>query len=324
MLNKEAFRIVFMGTPEFAVPSLKAIIDAGYSVPAVITAPDKPSGRGQKLTPSAVKIFAEERRIKVLQPVKLKDPHFLEELKTLNPQLQVVVAFRMLPRVVWGLPPYGTINLHASLLPQYRGAAPINHAIMNGETKTGLTTFMLDEEIDTGKIILQREMEIGKTEAAGELHDRMMVAGADLLLKTIEQIRLSQVKPLNQAALTSASGPLKPAPKIFKEHCRIDWNKPGQDLFNLIRGLSPFPTAFAYLKDPEGSRFLIKIYQAEFEPASGTHTAGSIHTDGKTFLKISVPNGYLFLKEIQLAGKKKLPIANFLRGFHPDENWKLV
>jgi len=324
MLKKEAFRIVFMGTPEFAVPSLKAIIDSGYSVPAVITAPDKPSGRGKKLSPSAVKIFAEEQGIKVWQPAKLKDPQFLENLKKIDPHLQVVVAFRMLPQVVWDLPPYGTVNLHASLLPQYRGAAPINHAIMNGETKTGLTTFFLDKEIDTGKIILQKEMEIGKTETAGELHDRMMVAGADLLLETIEQIRLNQVNPLDQSALTSVTGYLNPAPKIFKEHCRIDWNKPGQDVFNMIRGLSPFPTAFTYLENPEGRQFLIKIYQAEFEPASGTHAVGSIHTDGKTFLKISVPNGYLFIKEIQLAGKKKLPIADFLRGFHLDENWKLV
>lgn len=324
MVTKEAFSIVFMGTPEFAVPSLKAIINAGYPVPAVITAPDKPSGRGKKLTPSAVKIFAEEQGIKVLQPLKLKDPEFLKELNAINPHLQVVVAFRMLPQLVWDLSPFGTINLHASLLPQYRGAAPINHAIMNGESKTGLTTFILDEKIDTGKIVLQKEMGIGNAETAGELHDRMMVAGADLLLETIEQIRLNKVKPLNQAELTAAAGSLKPAPKIFKEHCRIDWNKPGQEIFNMIRGLSPFPAAFAYLEDPAGNQFLIKIYQTEFEPTIVSHIAGSIYTDGKTFLKISVPDGYLFLKELQLAGKKRLPIVDFLRGFHPDENWKLI
>ncbi len=324
MLNKDAFRIVFMGTPEFAVPSLKAIIDAGYSVPAVITAPDKPSGRGKKLTPSAIKIYAEQKGIKVLQPVKLKDPRFLEELKAINPHFQVVVAFRMLPQVVWGLPPFGTINLHASLLPQYRGAAPINHAIMNGERKTGLTTFILDQEIDTGKIILQKELEIGEAETAGELHDRMMIAGADLLLETIEQIRLNKVTPLNQEEMASAAGPLKPAPKIFKEHCRIDWNKPGQDIFNMIRGLSPFPTANSVLEDPEGNQYLIKIYKTEFEPTTITVPTGSIYTDSKTFFKIAVPDGYLFLKEIQLAGKKRLSVADFLRGFHPDENSKFI
>ena len=324
MLNKEAFNIVFMGTPEFAVPSLKAIIDAGYSVPAVITAPDKPSGRGKKLAPSAVKIFAEEQGIKVLQPVKLKDPQFLKELRALNPHLQVVVAFRMLPQLVWDLPPYGTINLHASLLPQYRGAAPINHAIINGENKTGLTTFILDQEIDTGKIILQKELDIGKSETAGELHDRMMVAGADILLRTIEQIRLDQIKPLNQDELASAAGELKPAPKIFKEHCLIDWNKPGQDIFNLVRGLSPFPTAYSFLDSPDGNQYMIKIYSTEFEPDMKSDSVGSVATDGKTFLKVAVPDGYIFLKEIQLAGKKRLSIENFLRGFHPEGNWKFV
>ncbi len=321
MLNKEAFRIVFMGTPEFAVPSLKAIIDAGYTVPAVITAPDKPSGRGKKLTSSAIKLFAEDQGIKVLQPVNLKDPQFLKNLKVLNSHLQMVVAFRMLPRLVWDLPPFGTINLHASLLPQYRGAAPINHAIINGESKTGLTTFILDQEIDTGKIILQKELEIGRAETAGELHDRMMTAGADLLLETIELIRQDQVKPLNQTELTAASGTLKPAPKIFKEHCLIDWNKPGIDIFNMVRGLSPFPTAYSFLNIGT-DQILLKIYKTEFEPSSQTLETGSIRTDGKTFLKIAVSGGFIFLKEVQLAGKKRLPISDFLRGIHPEENWK--
>lgn len=324
MLSKEAFRIVFMGTPEFAVPSLKAILGAGYSVPAVITAPDKPSGRGKKLTPPAVKSFAEEQGIRVLQPVKLKDPEFLEALKALDSHLQVVVAFRMLPRLVWDLPPYGTINLHASLLPQYRGAAPINHAIINGESKTGLTTFILDEEIDTGKIILQKEMEIGKSETAGELHDRMMITGAGLLLETIELIRKNQAKLLNQATFEPEAGSLKPAPKIFKEHCRIDWSQPGQRIYNLVRGLSPFPTAYSALKTENREEHLIKIYQSQFEPASGTLPAGTIRTDGKTFFKVAVPDGFIFLKEIQLAGKKRLSVADFLRGFHPDESWKFV
>lgn len=324
MLSQEAFRIVFMGSPEFAVPSLKAILGAGYTVPAVITAPDKPSGRGKKLTPPAIKSFAEVLGIKVLQPEKLKDPQFLEALKALDPHLQVVVAFRMLPRLVWDLPPFGTINLHASLLPQYRGAAPINHAIMNGESKTGLTTFMLDDEIDTGKIILQKEMEIGKAETAGELHDRMMVAGAGLLLETIEMIRKNQVNLLNQARLAANAGPLSPAPKIFKEHCRLDWNKPGQHLFNMIRGLSPFPTAYSILKTEKGKEYPIKIYKTEFEPGSTTIPAGSIRTDDKTFFKVAVPDGFIFLKEIQLAGKKKLSVADFLRGFHPEESWKFV
>lgn len=321
MLNKEAFRIVFMGTPEFAVPSLKAIINAGYSVSAVITAPDKPSGRGKKLTPPAIKLFAEEQGIKVLQPVNLKDTLFLAALKALDPHLQVVVAFRMLPRQVWDLPPFGTINLHASLLPQYRGAAPINHAIINGESKTGLTTFILDQEIDTGKIILQKELEIGKEETAGGLHDRMMNAGAELLLETIELIRQDQVSPLSQTELKTASEPLKPAPKIFKEDCLIDWSKPGKDLFNKVRGLSPFPTAYSFLNTGD-ERILLKIYKAEFEPSSATFQTGSIHTDGKTFFKIAVPDGFIFLEELQLAGKKRLPVSDFLRGVHPGENWK--
>ena len=323
MLNKEAFRIVFMGTPEFAVPSLKAIIDSEYSIPAVITAPDKPSGRGKKLTPPAIKIFAEEMGIKVLQPVNLKDPQFLEELKALAPHLQVVVAFRMLPRQVWDLPPFGTINLHASLLPQYRGAAPINHAIINGESKTGLTTFILDQEIDTGKIILQKGLEIGKTETAGELHDRMMFAGADLLLETIELFRQDQIRPLNQMELRAASGVLKPAPKIFKEHCLIDWNKPGKDIFNMIRGLSPFPTAYSFLETND-DKLMMKIYETEFEPSLNTLQTGSICTDGKTYLKVAVPDGFIFLKEMQLAGKKRLPVSDFLRGFRPEEKWKFV
>lgn len=324
MLNKEAFRIVFMGTPEFAVPSLKAVLDAGYSVPAVITAPDKPSGRGKKLTPSAIKSFAEAQGIKVLQPVKLKDPEFLKALEALNPHLQVVVAFRMLPRLVWDLPPFGTINLHASLLPQYRGAAPINHAIMNGESKTGLTTFILDEEIDTGKIVLQKELEIGKAETAGELHDRMMIAGAGLLLETIELIRTNQVKPLDQTKLLEAAGPLKPAPKIYKEHCHINWNQPGLSIFNIIRGLSPFPAAYSSLETDDGIKYMVKIYKTEFEPSAMTLPAGSIRTDGKTFFKVAVSDGFVFLKEIQLAGKKKLAITDFLRGFHPEESWKFI
>ncbi|MBE0650788.1 MAG: methionyl-tRNA formyltransferase [Bacteroidales bacterium] len=323
-MNKEAFRIIFMGTPEFAVPSLKAIIDAGYSVPAVITAPDKPSGRGKKMTPPAIKVFAEEQGIEVLQPVKLKDPIFLEELKALNPHLQVVVAFRMLPQQVWNLPQFGTINLHAALLPQYRGAAPINHAVMNGESKTGLTTFFLDQEIDTGKIILRKEMEIGPNETAGELHDRMMVEGADILLETIELIRLDKVKPLSQAELLANVGQLKPAPKIFKEDCLIDWNEPGLSIFNKIRGLSPFPTAYSILETNEGETHLIKIYKTEFESTEMTDPPGSIRTDNKTFLKVAAPDGYIFLKELQLAGKKKLPINDFLRGFHPEEDWKFV
>jgi methionyl-tRNA formyltransferase len=290
----------------------------------VITAPDKPSGRGKKLTPPDIKVFAAKQGIRVLQPPKLKDPQFLEELKALNPHLQVVVAFRMLPQQVWDMPPYGTINLHAALLPQYRGAAPINHAVMNGESKTGLTTFFLDQEIDTGKIILRKEMEIGQEETAGELHDRMMMAGADLLLETIEQIRQDQVKPLNQEALLASAGTLKPAPKIFKEDCLIDWNQPGEYIFNKVRGLSPFPTAYSVMESNRGEQHSVKIYRTEFEQAQVTDSVGLIRTDGKTFFKVTVADGYIILKEVQLAGKKRLPINDFLRGFHPEEGWKFM
>lgn len=324
MLKKEEFRIVFMGTPEFAVPSLKAIIEAGYPVVGVITAPDKPAGRGKKLSPSCVKSFAEEQGIAVMQPTNLKDLQFLESLKTLSPQFQVVVAFRMLPRQVWDLPPYGTINLHASLLPQYRGAAPLNHAIMNGEKITGLTTFMLDKEIDTGNILLQRKLDIGADETVGELHDRMMTEGTGLLLETIELIRQNRVRPFKQNELIGDRGALKSAPKIFKEQCRIDWNKEGQDINNFVRGLSPYPTAYSFLNSPDKEQYLLKIYKSRFEEVPTMHPSGSIVTDGKSFLKVATKNDYLYLLEVQLAGKKRLQITDFLHGFHLDESWKFI
>ena len=320
--EKEALRIVFMGTPDFAVASLEAILKAGYPVVGVITAPDKPAGRGKKLTPSPVKKDALSKGLEILQPPRLKDPQFLEQLKALQADLQVVVAFRMLPEVVWNMPPMGTINLHASLLPQYRGAAPIHHAVMNGEKETGLTTFLLQKEIDTGNILLQRKLSIGPDETVGELHDRMMEAGAELLVETIEGLRKNEIRPISQDELIRPGMELKPAPKIKKEDCRIDWNNDGETLHNFIRGLSPFPGAFSFLKSPEGKTYQVKIYRASFEKNPEQMHPGTILTDGKTFLKVAVVGGFVRLLEWQLPGKKRMDTETLLRGFSVDDRWR--
>ena len=319
--KKEVLRIVFMGTPDFAVASLKALTDNDYQVVAVITAPDKPSGRGKKLHPSAVKKFALEQGLKVLQPPKLKNPVFLEELKALNADLQVVVAFRMLPELVWDMPPMGTINLHASLLPQYRGAAPIHHAIINGEKETGLTTFLLQKEIDTGNILLQKKLEIGSEETVGELHDRMMVAGGILLVETIEGLRKNEIHPIDQQRLISSETVLKPAPKIFKEDCRIQWNNDLDTVHNFIRGLSPFPGAFSVLKSPNGETFHVKIFKASRENSAEQLHPGLLLTDGKSYIKVAVVDGFIQLHELQLPGKKRLKTGELLRGFLLDDGW---
>jgi len=294
-----------MGTPDFAVASLDALVQANFDVVAVVTAPDKPAGRGQKLNESAVKKYAVEKGIPVLQPEKLKNPEFIAELRSYQADLQVVVAFRMLPEVVWNMPPKGTINLHGSLLPQYRGAAPINHAIINGEKESGVTTFFLTHEIDTGNIILSDRIAIANDETAGDLHDKLMYIGANLLVKTLKAIEAGEVNEQPQPQ----SGELKHAPKIFKDDCKIDWNNEAQTVYNLIRGLSPYPTAFTFLNDKT-----LKVFKAEIEDKEPGIAAGGFLTDGKTYLKFAAKDGFIKLLDIQYEGKKRMLIEDFLRG----------
>ena len=303
-------RIVFMGTPEFAVASLDALVQAGYNIIAVITAPDKPAGRGMKLTESAVKKYAVDKQLPVLQPVKLKDPEFLETLKGLQADLQIVVAFRMLPEVVWNMPPMGTINLHGSLLPQYRGAAPINWAVINGEKETGVTTFKLQHEIDTGNILLQKSFPIGDDDTAGEVHDTMKEIGAQLLVKTVNGLANGTLTEIPQPG--DESRMLKHAPKIFTETCKIDWNQSAGAIYNLIRGLSPYPAAFTYLNEK-----MLKIYKAKKEMHQSPKSPGSVETDNKTYLKFAAADGYIHITELQLEGKKKMMVEEFLRGYKP-------
>ncbi|SHF21710.1 methionyl-tRNA formyltransferase [Mariniphaga anaerophila] len=308
-------RIVFMGTPGFAVASLKALVENGYNVVGVITAPDKPAGRGKKLTESDVKKYAVEKGLTVLQPEKLKNPDFLEELKSLKADLQVVVAFRMLPEAVWNMPRLGTFNLHASLLPQYRGAAPLNWAIINGESKTGVTTFLLDHEIDTGKIIFRRETEIGENDNVGDIHDRLMETGAALVLETVDVLASGTIKPIPQKELISG-GEVKHAPKIFKEDCKIDWLKDAETVRNLIRGLSPYPAAWANLVHSETGRTIsCKIFSAQSVIADETAAPGTIDSDDETYLNVACGSGWLEITDLQLSGKKRMDAAAFLRGF---------
>lgn len=301
-------RIIFMGTPDFAVASLKALIEAGEEVVAVVTGPDKPAGRGQKLHESAVKKFAVSQNIPVLQPVKLRDPEFLAELKSFNADLQVVVAFRMLPELVWNMPEKGTINVHASLLPNYRGAAPINHAIINGEKKSGVTTFLLQHEIDTGNILFSTEVEILDNDNAGDLHDKLMLAGAELLIRTVNAIKKNDIHPIPQDSIDTES--LKHAPKIFKEDCLINWENDTVQIYNLIRGLSPYPTAFTHI---DGK--VLKIYESEIIIEKHDLKPGTYISDGKNELKSATKDGFLKLLEIQIEGKKRMSVSDFLRGY---------
>lgn len=303
-------RIVFMGTPEFAVASLDALVRAGCTIVGVITAPDKPAGRGMKLQQSAVKQYAVEKGLHVLQPERLRNPQFLEELKALRADLQIVVAFRMLPEVVWNMPPMGTINVHGSLLPHYRGAAPINWAIINGEKETGVTTFKLKHEIDTGDILLQERIPIGENDTAGEIHDRMKEVGAQLLVRTVQGLADGSLKELPQLSVVASEAEIRHAPKIFTETCRIDWNQPAERIHNLIRGLSPYPAAFTILQEK-----MLKIYQSEKEMNTPTHAPGEVVTDGRTYLKFACSDGYILVKELQLEGKRRMSVADFLRGF---------
>ena len=310
MKDYRELRIIFMGTTEFAVSSLAKLVAAGCNLVAVITSPDKQAGRGMKLQQSAIKKFAVEHNITVLQPDKLKDPLFIDELKSLAADLQVVVAFRMLPEVVWNMPPMGTVNVHGSLLPQYRGAAPINRAIMNGEKFTGVTTFKLKHEIDTGNILLAEKIEIGENETAGELHDRMKESGAELLLRTLQGIAGGTLKETPQQ-LIAKNDELKHAPKIFPETCRIDWDTTVADVFNLIRGLSPHPAAYTQLDNKK-----LKIFFGKKIGTPPGVSIGEFETDQKTFLRFAAVDGYIEVTDLQLEGKKRMFVADFLRGYH--------
>lgn len=311
-------RIVFMGTPEFAVSILQEILEAGYTVAGVITVPDKPAGRGRKLHDSAVKKYAVSKGIPVLQPTNLKSPEFLEDLKALKPNIQVVVAFRMLPKLVWNLPEYGTFNLHASLLPQYRGAAPINWAIINGEQTTGVSTFFLDEKIDTGAMILQRSVAIDKNENAGSLHDKLMHTGAKLVLETLELIKDDKAVPEKQ--LESSS--LKDAPKLNKENTRINWNNSMDEIYNHIRGLNPYPTAWTELIN-NGETLPIKIYEVKKFPEAHELEVGKLVLKNKELL-VAVKNGYIHLLEIQIPGKRKMLTRDLLNGYQFENDAKVL
>ena len=312
-------RIVFMGTPAFAVASLKIVVENKYNVVGVITSPDKPAGRGQQVQQSAVKEYALQHNLKTLQPTNLKDEGFLQKLKSLQPDLQIVVAFRMLPENVWNMPPLGTYNLHASLLPQYRGAAPINWAIINGEKETGITTFKLQHEIDTGSILMQQKVTITNNMNAGLLHDLLMEEGAKLILQTIKKIEQGDIVLTEQTKLL-ANQQAKHAPKIFKDTCKINWGSNLEDTYNLIRGLSPYPCAWTELHFADDKQISFKIYRARQEETAHNLSVGQIKTDNKTFLKIAVNTGFIDVIELQMAGKKKLLMAEFLKGFSFDEN----
>lgn len=317
-----------MGTPQFAIPTLDLLVNSAHQVVAVITVPDKPSGRGQVVSVSPVKEYASEKGLFILQPVNLKDPQFIHELEALDADLQIVVAFRMLPEVVWKMPSLGTINLHASLLPQYRGAAPINWAIINGEKETGVTTFYINENIDKGRIIFFEKTDIQTDETAGTLHDRLMETGSRLVLKTVDSVAGGQTESVSQDKLGVETKLLKPAPKIFREDCRINWQKSSLEIYNFIRGLSPYPAAFTQIRISQKKVSVVKIYNSsilpclEYQDNLSERTPGSIITDNKSYLNIQCSDGIISIKELQLEGKRKLPVAEFLKGFKFDESWK--
>lgn len=309
-MDKKDLKIVFMGTPEFAVASLDALIEGGYTIVGVITAPDKPAGRGKQLSQSAVKEYALSKKLNILQPQNLKDEDFLEQLRALEPDIQVVVAFRMLPEAVWSMAPLGTFNLHASLLPNYRGAAPINWAIINGEKTTGVTTFLLDRDIDTGKVLMQRKVEIFPIDNAGHLHDKLMQAGKDLVVETVVQLRTGKAVPVPQRM----SLDIKPAPKIFKETCRIDWNQPVKQVYDFIRGLSPYPGACAFTGQADGKNAMYKIFASEITNIPSTAKAGEIFCEDRVMF-VNCKDCRIQIKEIQAEGKKRMPVSDFLNGF---------
>ena len=316
-MTKEDLRIVFFGTPDFAVESLRRLVDGGYNIVGVVTMPDKIAGRGHRMIQSAVKQYALEKGLRLMQPERLKDEAFINELRSLDAQLNIVIAFRMLPEVVWSMPPLGTFNLHASLLPKYRGAAPINWAVMNGDTITGVTTFFLKHEIDTGDVIQQKSIEIGRADNVEVIHDKLMFLGAEMVLETVDAIIAGTVKPIPQEQMLTAGEKPTPAPKIFTETCRIDWNRPAEELYTHIRGLSPYPAAWSELVDEQGNTLHVKIF-ATCEPAPKDETLpGRITADGKRLI-VECADGTLDICSLQLSGKRRMPAADFMRGFNLD------
>ena len=309
-------RIVYMGTPDFAVAPLRALVEGGYNVVAVVTTPDKPSGRGLKVNESAVKRYAVEVGLPILQPVKLRDEEFVNAFRALDADLGIVIAFRMLPEIIWAAPRLGTFNLHASLLPQYRGAAPINRAIMNGETETGVTTFLLNPQIDEGAVLGQTKVAIEPTDNVGTLHDKLMTVGVDLVLDTVEKIAEGNVTPIEQADM--CEGELKPAPKIFKEDCHVDFSRSGEEIVNLVRGLSPYPAAWANLSE----NLSAKIFDVAFEPQKVDAECGTILSDSKSFIRVVCADGVIEIKELQLSGKKRMTTEELLRGFRNPTDYR--
>ena len=323
-LTKENLRIVYMGTPDFAVESLRCLVEGGYNVVGVVTGPDKAVGRhGSVLQPTPVKQYAVEHGLRVLQPEKLKDEAFIEELRSLQADLQIVVAFRMLPEVVWAMPRLGTFNLHASLLPQYRGAAPINWAVINGDTETGITTFFLKHEIDTGAVIRQVRVPISETDCVGDVHDRLMLLGGRVVCETVDAIIDGTAEAIPQEQMITEE--LRPAPKIFKDTCRIEWGRPAKRVYDFIRGLSPYPAAWTSLVSPDGVEMVVKIYEAAIVPAPKKGIPyGTIETDGKHYIYVYTADGALSLRTLQLAGKKRMAVEDFLRGFRLAEDYKML
>ena len=312
-------RIVFMGTPEFAVASLRRLVDEGYNIVAVVTTPDKPAGRGQKLHESDVKVAAKELGLPILQPERLRDEAFVEAMRELQPDLGIVIAFRMLPEIIWAMPKYGTFNLHASLLPQYRGAAPINWAVINGEQKTGITTFLLNHEIDKGAIIGQMEMPIGKDDTVGTMYDKLMTSGCDLVVDTVERIAAGDYTATEQMHIDEST--LKPAPKIFKDDCRIDWSWEGRRIVNFVRGLSPYPAAWTPMFIDGKEQGSAKIFRATFAAAQHNLSAGAVCSDGKGSLKVACADGWVEIHELQVAGKRRMATRYLLLGLRNIEDY---
>ena len=312
--TKDSLKIVFFGTPDFAVESLDRLVSGGYNIVGVVTMPDKAAGRGHKMFQSPVKEYALAHNLKLMQPANLKDLEFVEELRSLNADLQIVIAFRMMPEVVWNMPPLGTFNLHASLLPKYRGAAPINWAVMNGDKETGVTTFFLKHEIDTGDIIQQEKIEISETDNVGVVHDRLMTLGAGMVIETVDAIIAGTVKPIPQDELLNKDEEPTPAPKIFKETCEIDFTRTAREVYNHIRGLSPYPAAWTTIKDVNGTEFALKIYETELPSEKVVGEPGAVVATKDT-LTFACADGSIEVKSLQLAGKKRMTTAEFLRGF---------
>lgn len=319
-MKKEDLRIVYMGTPDFAVEALRCLVEGGYNVVGVITMPDKPAGRGHKIQFSPVKQYALEHDLPLLQPEKLKNEEFLDALRAWKADLQIVVAFRMLPEVVWNMPRLGTFNLHASLLPQYRGAAPINWAVINGDTETGITTFFLKHEIDTGEVIQQVRVPIADTDNVGMVHDKLMALGGRLVVETVDAILNDTVKRIPQEEM-AVVGELRPAPKIFKETCRIDWNQPVKRIYDFVRGLSPYPAAWTELVQPDGEAVVVKIFETEKQEEAHRLAPGTLQTDGKTYVRVAAADGFIHVRALQLPGKKRLRTDELLRGFRLTEEF---